>query len=174
MNVRLITLAAASCALCMSASASEDFPKLRSGLWDTTSGEAGKPLTTMQLCIDDQTYSLMFKTGQSARQKSCSEHHLQNLGGGKYVEDSVCTFGNSRVTSHGVMTVTGDTAYHVERKAHWVPPLMGRTNDAVTTMDSRWLGPCGAGMRAGDMIMKPTPSMPNGMRMNILDTNKAQ
>jgi hypothetical protein len=34
------------------------------------------------------------------------------------------------------------------------------------TMTAKWLGPCAAGQRPGDMIM------PNGMKMNILDLQK--
>ena len=68
----------------------------------------------------------------------------------------------SKITSHGVMTWTGDTAYHMESKSHWDPPMMGKA-DNTTTQDGQWTGACPAGMKPGDMVM------PGGMKMNILE-----
>jgi hypothetical protein len=44
----------------------------------------------------------------------------------------------------------------------------GADGDMRMTIAAKWLGPCGKGQRAGDMIL------PNGMTMNILDLKSAR
>lgn len=174
MNTRLIAFAAVSLAFCTGVNAQEEFPKLKAGLWESSWTISGRPPLQSQMCVDDQTYSLMFKSGQSLQKKNCSRHSLKNLGGGKYVGDSVCQFGSRQATGHDEMTITGDSAYHVVHTTHWAPARPDGKSDTVDTGDSRWIGACAAGMRAGDMIMKPGPGMPNGMRINVLDAEKGQ
>jgi hypothetical protein len=46
------------------------------------------------------------------------------------------------------------------------PPMAGHA-DSTFTQDGKWQGACPADMKPGDMVM------PTGMKMNILDMQKA-
>ncbi len=50
----------------------------------------------------------------------------------------------------------------MDRKASYNPPLMGRSESA-TTMEAKWIGPCKADQKPGDMVM------PNGTKVNMLE-----
>ena len=64
------------------------------------------------------------------------------------------------MTSHSVMTFTGDSAYKTDTQTHFDPPMMGRS-DSSMAQEAKWAGPCPADMQPGDMIG------PNGMKMNL-------
>ena len=77
--------------------------------------------------------------------------------------DSICTTPRGTVTSHVVLTGSFDSAYTMTVTAQGTGlPNGGNT----TTMTVKWLGPCAADQKPGDMIM------PNGMKINILDMQK--
>jgi hypothetical protein len=63
--------------------------------------------------------------------------------------------------------MSGDfsTAYRMESKSTYNPPLMGRAEGA-SVMEAKWIGPCKADQKPGDMVMS------NGMKMNVLDMMK--
>ncbi|HEY2254186.1 MAG TPA: hypothetical protein VGI11_00995, partial [Variovorax sp.] len=65
-------------------------------------------------------------------------------------------------TTHSVITGDFNTAYHMESRSTYSPPMMGRSEGAIA-MDAKWLGPCQAGQKPGDMMM------PNGMKMNVFE-----
>jgi hypothetical protein len=53
----------------------------------------------------------------------------------------------------------------MEMNSRYSPPLAGRS-ESSNLIESRWVGPCKAGQRPGDMVMG------NGMKMNVLDMMK--
>ena len=73
---------------------------------------------------------------------------------------TVCTMGESKVTTQAVTKFTGDTAYHTDANTKFDPPMAGHDASAMT-QDAKWAGPCPADMVPGDMLMG------NGMKMNI-------
>ncbi|MCY1510598.1 hypothetical protein D9M68_449800 [compost metagenome] len=91
----------------------------------------------------------------------CSKQDLR-LEGVKLVIDSVCKIGPTTATSRAVMTGDFSSAYRVESKSTYSPPLMGRT-EGTSVVDAKWVGPCKPGQKPGDMVMG------NGMKMNMLD-----
>jgi hypothetical protein len=77
--------------------------------------------------------------------------------------DSVCTVAGKTLTAHVVITGSFDSGYTM---------VITSQSDALpaprtTTMSAKWLGPCAADQKPGDMIM------PNGMKMNLLDMQKS-
>jgi len=74
--------------------------------------------------------------------------------------------GATRMTIHGETVFTGTTAYREDVKTHYEPPLRGRS-DAASVHEARWTGACAADMKPGDIVMRPTAQMPNGMRVNV-------
>ena len=150
-----------------------DFPARKPGLWEiqTQTGEAtgkgaspGGGTHTMQQCIDAATDKAMRDMGQGMGKDMGSKQELRT-DGGKLVMDSVCKIGNTVATSHAVISGDFNTAYRMESKSTYSPPLMGRA-EGTSAMEARWVGPCKADQKPGDMVM------PNGMKMNVLDMMK--
>lgn len=168
MTFRLRFIAAAACLLVGPAFAI-DYPARKPGLWEIKTGEGGAstgtaPGQTIQQCIDAATDKAMREMGQGMGKDMCSKQALSS-DGGKLVMDSVCKIGNTVATSHAVISGDFQTAYRMESKSTYSPPLMGRA-EGTSAMEARWLGPCKVDQKPGDMVM------PNGMKMNVLDMMK--
>lgn len=140
-----------------------DYPARKPGLWEIQTGDAtGKGAGhTIQQCIDAASDKTLREMGQGMGKDLCSKQELR-LESGKLVMDSVCKIGNTIATSHAVMTGDFSSTYRMESKSTYNPPLMGRT-EGTTTMEAKWIGPCKADQKPGDMVMS------NGMKMNVLD-----
>ena len=52
----------------------------------------------------------------------------------------ICKIGESKITSHSVMTMQGDTGYKTEVSATYDPPFMGM-KDSTTTVEGKYVGP---------------------------------
>ena len=156
--VGLFTLAGAAVAV--------DYPPRKPGLWEMQVGEVGDktPPQVMQQCIDAATDAAMRDMGQGMGKEMCSRQDMRN-DGPRIVVDSVCKMGPNTITTHSVMTGDFGSSYKMEMNSRYSPPLAGRT-EANTLIESRWVGPCKAGQRPGDMVMG------NGMKMNVLDMMK--
>ncbi|RIX75487.1 DUF3617 domain-containing protein [Acidovorax cavernicola] len=166
MTFRLFSIAVAACLLAGPALAI-DYPARKPGLWEIQTGEGGAttakaaPGQTIQQCIDAATDKAMREMGQGMGKDMCSKQDLR-LEGVKLVIDSVCKIGSSTATSRAVMSGDFSSAYRVESKSTYNPPLMGRT-EGTSVIDAKWVGPCKPGQKPGDMVMA------NGMKMNMLD-----
>jgi hypothetical protein len=144
-----------------------DFPSRKPGLWEIQTGDGtgkGRGAAgghTMQQCIDAASDKALRDMGQGMGKDMCARQDLRT-DGGKLVMDSVCKIGNTTATSHAVMSGDFNTAYRMESKSSYSPPLMGRA-EGTSVMEARWIGPCKADQKPGDMVMS------NGMKMNVLD-----
>jgi len=159
---RLLALALALVAVAAHATA-QDFPKLKSGLWTsttTTQGrDKGEPRPSL-LCLDDSVQREMYQMSVGMMAGLCSKHDLK-VTGNRVTADAVCDLGVTKMRSSSVMTLTGDSAYHTEVRASFDPPLKGTPKDSVTVIDGRHVGECKEGQKPGDM------TLPNGQHMNI-------
>ena len=148
-----------------------DLPTRKAGLWDVKMVFEGRnlPATAMQQCVDPATDKLMNANVGGPAGEACSKKDIRNSGGTITV-DSVCKFGATTTTSHAVVTGSFDSAYtmNVTSTREGGPPMPGVAPGAEThlTIAAKWLGPCAAGQRPGDVIMS------NGMKMNVLDMPK--
>ena len=150
------------------AAALPDLPKRKSGLWDMTmtrdpappGGAAGK----MQMCIDEKIDDMTKQMGQSAAREMCSKTEFHREGD-KIVGDSVCKVDQSTVTTHTVLAGKFDSEYQADIQTRFDPPMMGMGQSHMV-IKGRWVGPCKAGQRPGDMVM------PNGMTINVFDAGK--
>jgi hypothetical protein len=141
-----------------------DYPARKPGLWEiqTGDGTAAKGASqTIQQCIDAASDKALRDMGQGMGKDACSKQELRNEGG-KLVVDSVCKIGSTTATSHAVMSGDFSSAYRMESKSTYSPPLMGRAEGSAV-IEAKWIGPCKAGQKPGDMIMS------NGMKMNVLE-----
>jgi uncharacterized protein YoaH (UPF0181 family) len=149
----LLVILAASAA----AAASFETPKRKSGLWEIkiSSGQA-KGSHAMQQCIDEKTDDLM-KKGMSENQKpQCSKNEMRKEGD-KVVAESVCKVQSSTATTRAVFTGQFDSAYKADIKSTYEPPMAGM-KESSSMIEAKWLGPCKAGQKPGDIVM---PGMPN-------------
>jgi Protein of unknown function (DUF3617) len=146
--------------------AQEQMPSRKAGLWDMTMTFEGRgaPPQTMQQCIDAATDKSMQDMSQGMRGQSCSKREMKKVGN-TIVFESVCGTGAGTATSHGVVSGDFNSAYTVKinSKREGGPPIPNMPAETNMTVESKWLGPCKADQKPGDIIMA------NGMKMNIND-----
>jgi hypothetical protein len=142
------------------AAGAAEMPTRKAGLWEMTMTTANGHGNTMQQCVDPQTDQIMQARAGNPGQQNCSKRDVQRSGTTVTI-DSVCTVAGKTRTVHSVINGSFDSGYTMNITSQ------GEGEPAHTmTMAAKWLGPCAAGQRPGDMIM------PNGMKMNVLDLQK--
>jgi Protein of unknown function (DUF3617) len=148
-GVALLCIAAVCCSAIVRA---DELPHRRPGLWEITriNVDADNPARTSKICIDGATEAMLRDMGTSVAKSICDQAAV-SVSGNAVSVDTVCRLDRSRLTSHTVITFTSDTAYHHVAATHFDPPLFGRA-DSTSEMDGKWLGPCAADMRPGDVI----------------------
>jgi len=155
-------LAAALLAAGSAARATDEFPKLKAGLWQVnmTSGKAdGHPARVSTLCLDDTVQREMYKMSTGMAAGMCAKHELK-VAGNKVTTIANCDLGITKMQSLAVMTLTGNTAYHTEARATFEPPLNG-ARESTTLIDGKYVGACKPGQRPGDM------TLPGGQTVNV-------
>ncbi|MBT2326454.1 DUF3617 family protein [Variovorax paradoxus] len=158
-------IAAAACFLLASAASALDYPPRKPGLWEMSiqadDGASKTPAMQTQQCIDAATDKALRDMGSSTGQQACSKQDMRTEGG-RIVVDSVCKIGATTVTTHSVVSGDMGNGYRMESRSSYNPPLAGR-KEGTAVIEAKWVGPCKAGQKPGDMMM------PNGMKMNVLD-----
>jgi hypothetical protein len=159
-SLRLVAIVALATAI---PALSADLPRRKSGLWEisTATGQGQSVAATM--CVDQKADDLSRQLAGAG--VTCSKQDVRRESATRYVFDSVCQFGESTATSRAVFTGSFDSQYDVEITAKYAPPMMGMS-EGRSTIRSRWLGPCKAGQKPGDLMM------PNGTTINVLDMPK--
>jgi hypothetical protein len=145
-----------------------DMPTRKAGLWQMTMSFEGQhlPSQSMKQCVDAATDKMMNSMNGGMAKEACSKQDIQHVGN-TIVVDSVCKtgMGNGTAVSHAVVSGDFNSAYtvNVESK-HEGAAMPGMPSGTMKmTIAAKWLGPCAADQKPGDMIMG------NGMKMNIRD-----
>jgi hypothetical protein len=142
--------------------AAQDYPKLKSGQWDmvttTSKGGTGAPHRTT-LCTDESIQKQMMDLSKGMQREMCSKSDIRREGS-SYIGDSVCQMGESKMVSHSVMAIQGDTGYKTDISTTYDPPFMGM-KDSHTTVEGKFVGPCRDGLQPGDVLM------PDGKKFNM-------
>lgn len=144
-----------------------DMPTRKAGLWELKMEFAGQglPAQVMKHCVDAATDKLMNSSFGGSGQQNCSKQDVTRSGNSMTI-DSVCKFGDATTASHAVVTGSFDSAYTVDvtstRQGGRAAPSQpgGAMHMKIA---AKWLGPCAAGQKPGDIIMA------NGMKMNVLE-----
>jgi hypothetical protein len=150
-----------------------DLPTRKAGLWELTMNfhNTRLPHQTMRQCTDADSDRLMNLNFAGSNEQACSKKDIVPNGTG-YVVDSICNFGGVTTTSHAVVTGSFDSAYSVDVNStrEGGPAMPGAAAGAAShmTIAAKWLGPCAAGEKPGDVIMS------NGMKMNVIELQKAR
>jgi hypothetical protein len=161
----LILFAAAG--IFAASAAAQDMPKMKAGLWESTtasSGPKGSPpnVSKSSMCLNDAALKDIMAFSQSMGAQ-CSRNTMRR-DGNKYYGEAECTMGNMTVKSQSVTTFTGDASFHTENRATFSPAMAGMSG-STSTQDAKFVGPCPAGMKPGDMNT-------GGRTMNINDMAK--
>jgi Protein of unknown function (DUF3617) len=136
-----------------SASAAE-FPVRKAGLWEITI--AGDHPIKVRQCSDPASDQAMEQAGIGV--PDCGKRDVEKSGNTITVI-SVCTSARKTTVSHMVITGSLDSEYTMTMTTQG----SGRSVEPSMKLSGRWLGPCAAGQKPGDVIM------PNGTKINILD-----
>jgi len=149
-----------------------DMPMRKAGLWELKMEFQGRnlPAQLMQQCTDAATDKFMTFNFGGAAERNCQKRDVRN-NGGTITVDSVCQFGDAVTTSHAVVSGDFNSAYTVQinstRQGGRPMPGVEPGTESHMTIAAKWLGPCVAGQKPGDVMMG------NGIRMNVLELQKA-
>ncbi|MBA3777242.1 MAG: DUF3617 family protein [Casimicrobiaceae bacterium] len=131
----------------------QEYPKLKAGQWEmTTNTPKAKDAASARakVCLDDSVQQQMVGIGTGMRREMCSKWDLKR-DGARYITESECKLGESKLTSRAVLTMQGDTGYKTEIRAAYDPPFMGM-KDSTTTIEGKYTGPCRDGLQPGDLV----------------------
>ena len=148
-------------ALAATGAAAIDFPTLKAGLWESQVAREGAASKgpAMKMCMDASLQKEMMDAGMGQMKELCAKNEIRREGN-KVYGNAECKLGESTMKTTSVTTFHGETAYHIDIKATYDPPLAGKAS-GNTTIDAKWIGPCPAGMQAGDVLL------PDGRKVNM-------
>jgi hypothetical protein len=143
------------------AAAAQDYPKLKSGLWEmtATTNRAPDAKSKSTLCLDASIQQEMIRMSTGMMAGMCSKSELKATGN-KFVGEAVCNLGGSTMKSKSVMTMNGDTSYRTEAEATFDPPLGGQAA-SKSVIEGKYVGACKPGQQPGDL------TTPTGQTINI-------
>jgi hypothetical protein len=143
----------------------QDTPKRKSGLWEikwtTVRAEGKSRERDLQVCVDQATDNPLLHLNQGMRKDPCKVSKVRR-DGDQMTVDAVCQVGKTTATTRAVITGNFDSAYKVESKSTYDPPLRGKTEGSAS-QEASWLGPCKPDQRPGDVILA------SGKKFNIND-----
>jgi hypothetical protein len=162
--MRLVAATSLFVLICAMPAAAAELPSRKPGLWEvkTSIENSNTPARTLQQCIDAATDQMMQSSAGPYAASACSKRDVHRSAG-QITIDSACTVGGKTATAHSVITGSFDSAYTmtVTSQSEGAPG-----GSMSMTMAAKWLGPCTADQKPGDMIMG------NGMKINLLDMQK--
>ena len=151
--MRHATLLALSLLLVVGPVSAQETPHRKSGLWEltrTSTYTENQPRHT-KLCIAQASDNALRQVAEGMRGETCKTDKLTR-DGDKLQVDATCTLRTSTATTHAVITGNFDSAYTIESKSTYNPPLAGQAKGQAV-LSAKWTGPCPAGMQPGEMIL---------------------
>ncbi|QIL79030.1 DUF3617 family protein [Diaphorobacter sp. HDW4A] len=156
-------------ALPLTASAQE-MPARKAGLWQiTTSGTTGankNPEQVMQQCVDTASDQALQKMGSGMMNNMKCEKNENKKDGNKYTGHAICQMGPSKMESKSVTSGDFEKEYTMTADSTFNPPMAG-ISSSKSVMVAKWVGPCKADQKPGDVIV-------NGQKMNLLNMGQPQ
>ena len=140
-----------------------ELPSRKPGLWEvrTTIGNSNIP-RLIQQCIDASTDQMLQSNTGPFAASTCREREVERSGNSVTI-DSTCTMGGRPATAQALVTGNFDSQYTmtVTLQSEELPG-----GKMTMTMEAKWLGPCAADQKPGDVIMS------NGVKINIPEMQK--
>jgi len=139
--------------------AAAELPSRKPGLWEVKMSVGNGNASVIRQCIDAATDQMMQPSSGPYSAAVCPKRDVQRSADSMTI-DSSCTIDGKPAAAHAVISGSLDSAYTmtVTSQSEAIP-----ASTMVMTLDARWLGPCGADQKPGDMIFS------NGRRVNILE-----
>jgi len=136
-----------------------ELPLRKPGLWQvkTTVDQRGAQARIVEQCIDSATDQLLQSNAGPFASSACSGRNVAR-GENSMTIDSACTFGGKPATARAVISGSMDSAYTMQVTSQGEGLPGGKM---VMTMEARWLGPCTADQKPGDVVMS------NGVKLNV-------
>lgn len=165
--VRLIAGVAAASAAATLAAGADEMPTRKPGLWEIRMVDAASKAAgmTMQQCTDAATDRDLTSNLSPMAKQTCSKNEVRKTAAG-YMADAVCTVNGMSMTSHSDVTGDFDWAYTVQVTSKTNGSPAGVPRETTMTLEAKWLGPCKADQKPGDIVM------PGGFKINITDMQK--
>jgi hypothetical protein len=138
-----------------------DLPARKPGLWEVKTVTSSGQSVQLQQCIDAASDQAMQTGFGQTGQRDCAKRDVQKSGNTTTM-DSVCTVNGKTMTAHAEITGSFDSEYTMKVTSQGEALPAPRT----ATINARWLGPCAADQKPGDLIMA------NGTKINLLNQRK--
>jgi hypothetical protein len=123
-------------------------------LWEirnAASDNLGMPPTAY--CVGEQTDTAEHHLDRVAGEKgSCSIGPFKRVGI-SWVAESVCKEPRTVVVSQSVAAGDFQTQYRIDTLVFYSPPLANNKREDKEAVVARYLGPCAAGQRPGDLVV---------------------
>lgn len=134
------------------------------GLWEvrTRIDSSNAPPLMVRQCIDAATDQALQSIAGPIDPAVCAQRSVQP-GAQATTVDFKCSIGGKAATAHAVITGSFEDAYTLTVTAQGAAIAGGSLS---MTMEGKWLGPCAADQRPGDVIMS------NGMKINLPEMQK--
>ncbi|HKU97395.1 MAG TPA: DUF3617 family protein [Vineibacter sp.] len=148
---RIVFLASVACVLSLGVAAqAEEMPKRKPGLWESTVTGGSMPAPqVIKQCIDDKTDSMAMAAVGGG---NCKPPAITKTSTG-YEAETSCQFG--QMTSTAKTLISGDFSSKITAKTTssivQAPGQQPVTSN--TTIEAKYLGPCAADQKPGDIIM---------------------
>jgi hypothetical protein len=149
----LPALACAAAALAATAPA-DAHPRRRAGLWEVrvASSDAIGMAPTL-FCVGEHTDTARAHLDRSPGPRgSCSLGEFVRSGEA-WVAESVCREGRSTVVSRAVASGDFENAYRIDTIVTHAATAAGTRREDREAVVARWLGPCEANQRPGDLVI---------------------
>jgi uncharacterized protein DUF3617 len=141
----------------------------KSGLWDmkvTSTRTGDERAHSYQMCVDQASDNAFLQVAGGLRSERCQTTKSAR-DGDKIVVDATCKVAmRTTATTHAVVTGKLDSAYKIESKSTFDPPLKGKS-EGGTVIEAKWTGACKTGQRPGDVMFS------DGTKINLLGEDKA-
>jgi Protein of unknown function (DUF3617) len=162
--VRLIGVTLIPVLLVMMPALAAELPSRKPGLWQvkTSIGGSNTPAPLIKQCIDATTDQMMQSSAGPFAPAACPERDVQRSENSTTI-DSTCMLDGKPATAHSVITGSFDSAYTMTVTSQRPDIPDGKL---TMTMDAKWLGPCAADQKPGDVIIS------NGMKINVPEMEK--
>jgi hypothetical protein len=117
----------------------------------------------VRMCIDAASETKLSLFGDRMGRGACRQRAVSRGLDGAYSFATTCDMGQAGVTtSKGTLSGDLSSAYRVHAESDVAGSSIASMNGHhVTEIAATWLGPCPAGMIAGDILMA------NGMKINV-------
>jgi hypothetical protein len=162
--MRLIAAASIMVLICTVPAPAAELPSRKPGLWQvkTSIGSSNGLAGVIQQCIDATTDQMMQSSAGPFAPAVCPGRDVQQSENSITI-DSTCAIGGKPATAHAVVAGSFDSAYTMTVTSQGPDIPDGKM---IMTIAAKWLGPCAADQKPGDMIMS------NGMKINVPEIEK--